>query len=74
MKKVKITTKATPAEIDSQDESGTDDVLFWINKSGFPLSDHVWDRMFDHASKLHPGGDAAMNQIKHTKYSTAVSY
>lgn len=71
MKKIKITTKSSPTGADSDD--GTDEVLFWINKSGFPLSTHVWDRMFDHASKLHPGGDSVINLIKDSKTLPAVS-
>lgn len=68
MKKIKIrTTKPSPTGSDSLEETGTDDVLFWINRSGFPISDNVWDRMFDHAAKVHPAGDSVVREIKNNK-------
>jgi len=73
MKKVKIVSKQSPTESDTNDDTGTDGVLFWINKSGFPISDHVWERMFSHASKLHPGGESVINNIKNCQNTTPVS-
>lgn len=58
---------------DTQDDTDTDGVLFWINKSGFPLTDYVWRRMFDHAAKLHPEGSSALNVIKNTQSPAAVA-
>ncbi|XP_067942089.1 tubulinyl-Tyr carboxypeptidase 2-like [Watersipora subatra] len=71
MNKTRGAVKRPPSDTDSQD--GTDEVLFWINKSGFPISESVWDRMFDHASKLHPGGESYINRIRTSKTSAAVS-
>ena len=67
MKKVKVGSKSSPTVSDAnEDASSTDKVLFWINKSGFTLSDHVWGRMFDHASKHHPGGYSSLSDIKNS--------
>ena len=76
MKKIKAstTTKPSPTGSDSQDETSGDDVLFWINRSGFPISEHVWDRMYDHAAKIHPAGDSVVREIKNNKTHPPVSF
>lgn len=62
MKKARDDHKKATQEGCEEDKS--DDVLFWINKNGFPITDHVWNRMFDHASKIHPAGASVINVIK----------
>ena len=47
---------------EAHEENG---VLFWINKSGFPIDDHTWDRMWEHASKIHPQGHDIVCNIRH---------
>lgn len=76
MKKIKVSTTLKPsptAGSDSHDESAGDDVLFWINRSGFPISDNVWDRMFDHAAKIHPAGGSVVRELKNNKNHPPVS-
>ncbi|RUS81749.1 hypothetical protein EGW08_010503, partial [Elysia chlorotica] len=46
---------------EAHEENG---VLFWINKSGFPIDEHTWDRMWDHASKIHPRGQDMVRSIR----------
>lgn len=65
--------KESQSSYDSQDDNDTDGVLFWINTTGFPITDHVWRRMFDHASKLHPEGSSAINVIKNIHDPAAVA-
>lgn len=67
----KVSAKKPVTDVDVPEDSA-DDVLFWINKSGFPISNHVWNRMFNHATKNNPGGEISINQIKSAKYTTAV--
>lgn len=49
---------------DSADDQGEDNgVLFWVNKSGFPLDKFTWDRMWDHVEKIHPEGEKIVINI-----------
>ncbi|XP_064624154.1 tubulinyl-Tyr carboxypeptidase 1-like isoform X2 [Lineus longissimus] len=41
-------------------------VLFWINRSGFPLEDMPWERMWEHVSKIHPDGHNIVDKIRKT--------
>ncbi|KAK6183485.1 hypothetical protein SNE40_010960 [Patella caerulea] len=49
---------------DGQEENG---VWFWVNKSGFPVEDKTWDRMWDHVAKIHPGGYNMVCSIRGAK-------
>lgn len=39
-------------------------VLFWINRSGFPMDDCTWNRMWEHVAKQHPYGVAMTQEIR----------
>ncbi|KAK3749758.1 hypothetical protein RRG08_046263 [Elysia crispata] len=62
-KMIRSASKLVLAEKEeAHEENG---VLFWINKSGFPIDDHTWDRMWEHASKIHPQGHDIVCNIRH---------
>ena len=56
---------------DVHEENG---VLFWINRSGLPMDDCTWNRMWDHVSRNHPRGLAMAEQIRNQATLPQVSY
>jgi len=49
-------------------------VLFWVNYDGFPISSHVWNRMFDHCVKVQPDFDAEIRNIRNEANPSSVSF
>ncbi|XP_055878651.1 tubulinyl-Tyr carboxypeptidase 2-like [Biomphalaria glabrata] len=47
---------------EAQEENG---VLFWVNKSGFPIDSETWERMWDHITKIHPDGIDIVRKLRH---------
>ncbi|XP_074652520.1 tubulinyl-Tyr carboxypeptidase 2-like isoform X2 [Tubulanus polymorphus] len=55
-------------------DKDSDNVLFWVNRSGFPINDETWDRMWRHIAKLHPEeGTAAENSIRYAQHLLPVA-
>lgn len=58
------TVKKSGKEEDVHEENG---VLFWVNKSGFPIDNKTWDRMWDHVARIHPDGHDVTHQVRDKK-------
>lgn len=67
---LKDTVKGDAESDDQQDENF---VLFWVNKNGFPVDSQTWERMWDHAAKIHPNGQGMMQKIRFASDLTHVS-
>lgn len=49
----------------SADETESDnEILFLVNKGGFPLDGKTWEQMWDHAARIHPDGYGIVNKIR----------
>ena len=35
-----------------------------VNKTGFPISEETWDRMWDHVIRVHPQGSRVAESIR----------
>ena len=55
---------------DTHEENG---VLFWVNKSGFPIDESTWERMWDHVAKIHPNGHEMVRKVRAIKDLPQVS-
>lgn len=59
---------------DEDAEVQEDGVLFYVNRSGFPISQATWKRMWRHASKLHPEGKSMAKKIVRDKCLPEVKF
>ncbi|KAL5008144.1 hypothetical protein ScPMuIL_013725 [Solemya velum] len=63
----KPTMKAMMETADKEDVNEENGVLFWVNKSGFPVDDYTWERMYDHVSRIHPDNKTMVHKIRSCK-------
>lgn len=46
---------------------------FYVNRTGFPIKDFVWERMWQHVQSVHPGGIGATKKIRGNKFLPKVA-
>ena len=52
-------------EAQDEDEDDQDGgVWFYVNKSGFPMNNFTYNRMWDHVAKLHPDSYSVVHRIR----------
>ena len=63
-----------------EDENLSDDgektsgaLCFYVNKSGLPVDNFTWERMWDHVMKIHPDGAKAFRGIRNERHLPEVS-
>ena len=48
-------------------------VLFYVNKTGFPMADNIYQRMWDFACRKHPDGNDLSKRCQSEQFATDVT-
>ena len=50
--------------VESDTKDGPTEISGPVNRGGFPVDETTWQKMWDHAAKVHPDGNSAVEQIR----------